>query len=132
MPKYYAAPRCGKQSQATRLVGLAGEAGAALWHDADSGCWATIPVGGHREHWPLGSGHFRRWLAQQMHQADGKTPGGQALQDAINTLGGQALFDGPEYPIFTRLAEHQGNIYLDLGGPEWQAVEVTATGWGIV
>ena len=32
----------------------------------------------------------------------------------LNVLEGQALFDGPELPVYVRLADHAGNIYLDL------------------
>jgi hypothetical protein len=62
----------------------------------------------------------------------GKTPGGQAVQDALGVLGGKALFEGEEHPVCTRLAEHDGAIYLDLADPEWQVVKVTAHGWEVI
>jgi hypothetical protein len=56
-------------------------------------------------------------------------PGSQALQDALSVLGGLALFDGQEHPVFTRLAWHDGVIYLDLCNQDWEVMEVTAAGW---
>jgi hypothetical protein len=54
------------------------------------------------------------------------------LQDALGVLAGKARFDGPEIPVFTRLAEHGEAIYLDLVNDLWQSVEVTGTGWRVV
>ena len=47
-------------------------------------------------------------------------------------LDGKACFDGPECPVYTRLATHNSMIYLDLANDHWQAVKVTTTGWQIV
>ena len=60
------------------------------------------------------------------------TPNSQALQDALNVLGGHASFRGPEHLTCTRLAEHDGAIYLDLANEQWTVVEVTATGWKVI
>lgn len=56
----------------------------------------------------------------------------QALQDALETISAKAQFDGKELPVFTRVAESYGYIYLDLGDSMWQAVEVRPSGWSIV
>src|SRR5262249_26089478 len=61
-----------------------------------------------------------------------KSPSSQAIQDALGVLEGKALYDGPEYPVFTRLAEHNDAIYLDLGNAAWQTVEITSSGWCVV
>jgi hypothetical protein len=122
----------GQASQATQLVTLALDAGAALFHTPDSEAYATIEVDGHKETWPLKVKGFRRWLARLFYQAADKSPGAQAVQDALGVLEGKALFDGPELPVYTRLAEHNGAIYLDLADGQWQAIEVTANGWRVV
>jgi hypothetical protein len=50
----------------------------------------------------------------------------------LGVLEGKALYDGPEYPVYTRLAAHNGAIYLDLGNAAWQAVEITSSGWRVI
>jgi hypothetical protein len=119
-------------SHATQLVELAAD--AELWHTpgADGEAYATIEVDGHRETWPCKAKGFRRWLARQFFAAHEKAPGAQAVQDALAVLEGKALFDGPEYPVYTRLAEHEGAIYLDLADVNWRAVKITAAGWQVV
>lgn len=119
-------------SQATILVALARHAGAALFHAPDGEGFASIPVDGHMETWPLKVKGFRRWLARLYYDEKRKAPGAQAIQDALGVLEGQALYDGPEHPGYTRLAELKGAIYFDLGNAAWEAVEITVGGWQVV
>lgn len=69
-------------TQSQRLVELAIEAGVEPFHHGDA-CFATLPVGGHRETWPLRTKGFRRWLERLYYNAEGKPPGAQAVQDAL-------------------------------------------------
>jgi hypothetical protein len=121
-----------RESQGTRLVALALDAGAELFHTPDGEAYATIAVDGHKETWPLKVKGFRRWLARLFYQAEDKSPGAQAVQDALGVLEGKALFDGPESPVFTRLSEQNDAIYLDLANTSWQTVEISVRGWRIV
>jgi hypothetical protein len=116
--------------QASLLVGLA-EA-AELFHTPDGDPFATVKVDNHAETWPLRSRGFRRWLAGGYYRAYGKAPGGQALQDVLTVLEGQAVFAGAERQVFTRLGEAEGAIFLDLADPGWRAVRITAAGWSVV
>src|SRR5262249_9184513 len=75
---------------------------------------------------------FRRWLARLFYEAHDKAPGAQAVQDALGVLEGRALHDGPELPVYVRLAEHQCAIYLDLANDQWQAVQITSAGWQVM
>ena len=119
-----------RKNQATRIMELA--ACAELWHSPAGDAYATIPVGDHLEHHRLSTRDFKRWLARQYYRAEGTAPGSQAVQDALTVLEGKALYDGMEHPVFVRLAEHEGAIYLDLCNADWQVVEVTRSGWRVV
>jgi hypothetical protein len=116
-------------SQATQLVALA-EA-AELFHDAAGDAYATVASEGHRETYSVRAKGFRRWLARAYYERHEKAPGSQALQDALSVLDGKAQYDGPELPVFTRLGEHAGAIYLDLANDTWEAVAITADGWHV-
>ena len=119
-----------RKSKAAILVELA--MAAELWHDPEGEPWATFTVEGHREHWPTKSKAFRRRLARMYHAVEEGTPGAQAIQDALLVIDGIACYDGPEYPVHTRLAEHGGRIYLDLGDDQWRAVEIGPDGWRVI
>jgi hypothetical protein len=56
-------------------------------------------------------------------------PGSQALKEALDALDAYAA-RGPTHPWFVRVGwpPDGGAVYLDLGTPDWSAVEVTAAG----
>lgn len=118
------------RSQATQLVELAND--ASFFHTPDHEAWATIPIEDHQKHWPLKVKAFQRWLARRFYDQEKKTPSAQAIQDALSVLEGKALFDGAEYPVFTRIAEYDGVIYLDLANERWEAAAVSSRGWRVV
>ena len=89
-------------------------------------------VAGHHEVLPLRGRAFRSWLARCYYEAEKGTPGAQALADATNVLEGQAVHDGPEAPVYVRLAQHEDAIYLDLADPDWRVVEITKDGWRVI
>jgi hypothetical protein len=117
-------------SQTTRLLQLAAD--VELFATPEGVPFGTVPVGDHREHWPLRSRAFRRWLARRFYLETGSSPNAQALIDALGVLEAQALFGGTIAPVFVRVAEHGGNLYIDLADAHWRAVEVTPRGWCVV
>lgn len=120
-----------KVSQATRLVELAKQAGT-FFHAHDKEPYAEIHVQDHREVWPIKSKAFRHWLAGQFFQHTKGAIGGQAMQDALGVLSALALFEGQERAVNLRIADCAGDIIIDLGGPTWEAIRVTPSGWEIV
>ena len=120
-----------KRSQADRLVTLA-IAEARLFHTPDEAPYAVLDRDGAEQTWKLHSKRFRSWLSRRHHEEHDKTPGAQAIQDALNVLDGVALFDGPEEIVYTRTARRDGRIYLDLANDAWSVVEVTCDGWAVV
>lgn len=123
------------KTQSQEIIEIALARGVELFHTPEGETYATVKVGSHKETWPItsrGSGPFRNWLRQEFYKKYGKPPGNQALQDAIGTLEAKAQFDGRECPVYTRLAEHDGKIYLDLANKNWQVVEIGPEGWRVI
>jgi hypothetical protein len=118
------------QSQAT--VGANMAADWDLWHTPAKEAYATIVVDGHKENWPVKSQTFKRFVAKQFFDEQGKAMNSEALAATVNLLESKALFEGEEHLVHVRVAEHEGNIYLDLSNSEWQAVQVTPKGWAVV
>ena len=122
----------GRANQAQQLVALTTQAGVELFHHRDRG-YITLPVADHRETWPIRSNGLALWLRRQFyHSLKSQTVGDQALKDAVSTLESMALFEGPERPIFVRIAKERGAIYLDLANACGQVVEVDTDGWRVV
>jgi hypothetical protein len=118
------------QSQATLAANMAAD--WELWHTPGKLAYATILLGNHKENWPVRSQMFKQFLAKQFYDAQGKAMNSEALSAAVNLIEAKAQFDGEEHPVHVRVAEYDGDIYLDLCNPEWQVVKVTAQGWEIV
>lgn len=122
-----------KTSQATRLVEFAQAAGIELWATPTEESFATLRVNGHHEHHRLRSVPVRTHLGRLFYEQTQSAPGGQALNDALNVLDGQARHDGRQHDVCVRLGgSREAAVYLDLGDPAWRAVQITPAGWAVV
>jgi hypothetical protein len=119
-----------RKSAATQLVELV--KAFPFFHDAQNRAFVRVEVNGHAETWAVNSSQFRNLLAKifwkEMHKAINRN----ALADAVNTLAGMACHEGPEEPVFLRVAPYGEAILIDLCDPQWRVVEVTASGWTIL
>ena len=118
-----------KASQASLLVSIADD--CRLVHDSEGTTFAIVPSGAHFETHKLGSKGFRRWLSFKFYEEFGRSPGTQALQDAIATLEGKASFEGPEVRIALRVGGALDRIEIDLGNADWIPIVIDRNGWGL-
>jgi len=119
-----------EQSQATMAANMAAE--WEQWHTPGKDAFVTIPVDEHFENWSVKSQTFKRYVARQFFDQEGKAMNSDALSAAVNLIEARALFDGEEHSVHVRVAGHNGNIYLDLCNDSWQVVEITASGWHVI
>lgn len=119
-----------KQTQAVQLVNAVTDI-AALFHCEQTG-YAIIPVNGHDETWRIGSANFKRYMCHWFYQREEKIPGTQVVTSAINLLEAKAIFEGREQQVHVRVAEHDGDLWLDLANHRWQAVRIVKDAWTIV
>lgn len=118
-----------EQSQATLAANMAAE--WTLWHTPAKDAFVSIPIDSHVENWPVKSQTFKRFLAKQFFDSHSKAMNSDALSSAINLLEAKALFEGDEHSVHVRVAEHDGNIYVDLCDGSWRVAEITRAGWSI-
>jgi len=127
-----AAGAAGAKTQSSTLVELVHTEGVELWHTPEMEGFATLPTDEHKETWPIRERGFKAWVSQHYYSATGRVPGAQALQDALGTLEGEALYRGDERKVYVRFARHEDAIYLDLANKAWQIVEMRADGWRVI
>jgi hypothetical protein len=120
------------KSKADRLIGLAVDVGLEPFHDPDQQGWASVRVAGHWENHPIRSRGFQLFLLRTYYSDTCQSPGGQAIRAAQELFEARALFDGEEYPVHLRVAEHRGRLYLDLCDRSWRVVEIDTEGWRVV
>jgi hypothetical protein len=120
-----------KAKQADVLIKIA-RATAKFWHSVDGAAFVDISVGKHRETWPVRSRHYKLWLGRLYYESRRSAPNSDAVQSALNILEANSRFDGPELPVSVRIADANDKIYIDLGTPDWSAVEIDTDGWRIL
>jgi hypothetical protein len=123
-PKLKASPnaergRAGKES--TRLIELAVEAGVVFFRDQRGQAYASIPVNGHVENWPVLSTHFKQWRRHRAFLSEGLVVGGASVTDAVETLASKASFGTASYDVPLRVAGVGEKYYLDLCDADWRA-----------
>ena len=118
-----------RDAASSRIVAEAQAAGIELFHDPMKTPYAAIPEGGGRRIMRVRSSDFKQWLGQRMYGREKEVPNPAALDAALGTLAGLALFAGEQREVRIRVGGHAGRIYLDLGG---DAVEVGPAGWRVV
>src|SRR5918995_5495202 len=123
--------RGGEMSQVQDIIRYARE-GARLFHAPDGTAYAAVEVDGHLETHAIRSVRFRDWILIRFLHQHGRAPNSQLLNDALNTIRAIAVYHGPEMPVFVRVAEHEGDVYIDLGNENWDAVRITREGYEVI
>ena len=129
-----ARPAGKRKSQATVLVSLAESVGLELFHSpgADPDGFGVVPIDDHHETWRLKSKAFGYWLQSIYWNECNDAANSQAIHEAISVLNAKALHNEPEKPVFVRMAELDGAVWIDLANTKWQAVRIDVHGWQVV
>ena len=120
----------GNLSDAAKMIEFM--ASAELFHTPHYELCAYLPIKDFWQTVSLNSKDIKIWLARQFYNEYNRSPGREAISEALRVLEAKAKFDSPEKPLFIRIAAHEGAIYIDLGDEERTAIKVTADGWVIV
>jgi hypothetical protein len=73
---------------------------------------------------------LRATLAREFRKREEKTPNAASLTDALTTLQGEAL-DADPVDVHIRVADHCGEIVVDLGRTDGKVVVIDAGGWKV-
>lgn len=119
-----------KETQAQLLLKIAAK--ALLFHTEDEEAFAQFQVNEHLETRAIRSKGFTLWLTKEFYEKYSKPPSSQALKDTLSVLEANALFDSRQDRVFTRIAEYDNAIYVDLCNENWEAVQITEDGWKVV
>ena len=78
-----------------------------------------------------GPGSVQRDLARMYHRLFGRVPTEKAIRDALGVLEGEAACHEPE-TAYTRVAEINNCLYIDLGDASGEAIQVNPDGWRVI
>ena len=117
-------------SQADILLKIASV--AELFRDDANVTYAAVPVSGHVEVHVIYSTSFRQWLLRQYRtKKKGKMPTAEAVKTALDGLDAVASAE-PIEQVFLRVGEANEKVYIDMGDPDWRAIEIDSAGWRII
>lgn len=122
-------PNAESGTAAEKLLGLV--AAVEFVHASDGSAWAVMPQGRPLRLEARGS-PFAAWLRHRFFETHGRPARASDVSDVVGTLIGRARFEGPRRGVYTRVAEHEGNICVDLGREDTRAVEITPDNWRVV
>ncbi|HOW60175.1 MAG: toprim domain-containing protein [Candidatus Moraniibacteriota bacterium] len=103
-----------------------------LFHDDARSPYISLPVSGHNEILNLKDQNFKYWLGKKFWDKYKKAPNSDSINNALNIIKGEAIFNGSEYKLECRVAIRDDAIWYDLSNKKWQAVKITKDGWEIV
>jgi energy-coupling factor transporter ATP-binding protein EcfA2 len=103
-----------------------------LFHTPDKDAFADVVINGVRQTLPVRRKPFRQWLSRRYFESEKKAVGSQTMQDTLGLLEAIAVFNGDQRDVQLRLAEQDGNLYLDLGRDDWTAIEIRTDGWTLI
>lgn len=118
------------QNQREKLLCLASE--CQLFHDATGRAYALLPGQNGSACFDLGGTDFEDWLRCEALERLRLTVTSGLLSEVVATLKASARVHGELRDVFLRVGQKDGRLYLDLGGPDWRCVEMSAEGWRVV
>lgn len=74
----------------------------------------------------------RRQLILKLYRKMGKAPSAETVQKILDVKGAEVTLEGPFYPVFRRVGEHEGFHYLDLCRVDGTVVQMSAAGWSLM
>jgi Domain of unknown function (DUF3854) len=105
---------------------------AELWHNTEGIAYGDVTADGTRATYRLSSEAFGKWLRRELYTSEGLNCSSDTVKTAVDMLASFAEFDGEEREVFSRVGKHGDRYYLDLGTPDWSAIEYSAEGWRVV
>jgi hypothetical protein len=124
-------PAAQKQGVTEQLVSLAQEK-ATIWYSTDEIAYADVLKDGARATFRLSSEAFARYLRREYHAVFGQICTSDTIKTAVDMLCAVAEIGEAEKEVFSRVGKFGDRYYLDLGTPDWKAIEYSAEGWKVV
>lgn len=110
------------------LAGIATAGGATLFHDDAGTAYAAV---GPRTYRVRATTYRQHLIGQYRRLCAGRVPNAEAVAAALSAIEADAVHDGPERPVFVRVAGHAGKVYYHLADEAGTVIEIDAAGWRV-
>ncbi|MCY2928787.1 MAG: hypothetical protein NTV86_04705 [Planctomycetota bacterium] len=96
-----------------------------LFHTPTGRAYAALRRGTQQQVYAIHSKALRNVLRKAHRDRYGTGIKKKALRELVEDLEDEAICEGPEAEVYTRVAMHDGAVYIDLGNASYKAVEVS-------
>ena len=124
--------RLAKRAIADQLIDIGRAENISYFVTPDDRVYADVITDGIRHTMVLRGKQFKQYLRSMQFENTEKSPGSDAVQQAIDTLEALAVKNADKRDVQVRLAEHDEKIYIDLADESWKSIEVDRHGWRVV
>lgn len=114
------------------VLRLCVEARDHFFHDNETRAFVIVRDGGLARTLLVRSREYGLLLGRRFYHATKAGLPTAARAEAIATLEGLALFDGPEESVYVRIGEYEGKVVVDLCDEQWRVVVIGKSGWEVV
>lgn len=121
-----------KRSIADQLIDIGLESNISYFVTPEGNVYADVMEAETRLTLAIREKAFKQYLRSKLFDKTGKSPGAEAVQQAIDTLEALGVRKPEKREVFVRLASHDDRIYIDLADESWKAIEVSQDGWRVV
>lgn len=105
-----------------------------MFHDEQDRPFGRLLDGVDRRAFAIGGVECSRHLQASYKEVCGSYPSRRHVKDAMHALESEAVLEGPQEPVFLRVARGASNdeVFLGFGGADGRACRVTPTGWEVM
>lgn len=103
--------------------------GITLFKNNKGEAYISYPVEDWKEYWPINAGLVKKWIGMQYYDTYHKVARNDAINNAITTLEGTAIYTGDEFKFENRVNQDCNDIYYCLSNKRWEAIKITRDGW---
>lgn len=93
--------------------------------------YVEINTGNRQEVHPVHSEEVRSLITRAIYEATGRPPSKNKRDEIITVMAAEAMYRGEENLVWTRVANTEDGIEIDLNNDSGQSVKVTANGWNV-
>lgn len=101
------------------------------FHSPEGTNYARVSIKGYQEVVAIKEDKFHYYASLLYREFSGKVPVSNFLKDIISMIDAEASI-GPERPVYIRVTEIEGAIYIDLCNERREQVRITSAGWEII
>lgn len=114
------------------ILELCSAANDHFFHDNENRAFVLVQDSGISRTLPLKSREYGLLLGLRFYRATGSGLPSTAKTEAVATLEGLAIYDGPEEKVFIRIGEFEDMVVVDLCDERGRVVVVGKNGWKVV